>query len=58
VIEQYFIPEIDLFDDIYYYLRRLALFLGLGMITIGHFFRISAMFTAASNFHHIVQHEK
>lgn len=54
VIEHFFIPEIDLFDDLYYIVRRLTLFVGLLMIIIGHIFRISAMFTAASNFHHIV----
>lgn len=32
--------------------------LGFGMVMVGHFFRIGAMFTAASNFHHIVQTEK
>ena len=58
VIEHLFLPELDLFDDIYYYGRRLTLFVGLAMIIVGHFFRISAMFTAASNFHHMVQHEK
>ena len=32
--------------------------LGLTMVVIGHFFRIGAMFTAAKNFHHLVQSEK
>ena len=32
--------------------------IGLVMITIGHFFRAGAEFTAAKSFHHIVQEEK
>ena len=35
-----------------------ALTLGIVGIVIGHFLRIGAMFTAASNFHHIVQEKK
>ena len=31
---------------------------GFGMLVIGHFFRIGAMFTAAQSFHHKVQYEK
>ena len=32
--------------------------IGVVMICVGHFFRVSAMFTAGQSFHHIVQDEK
>ena len=31
---------------------------GFAILTVGHFFRIGAMFTAAQSFHHVVQDER
>ena len=58
VIEHCFIRDLEILEDIYYYTRRITLIVGLAMVIVGHTFRISAMFTAARNFTHVVAHEK
>jgi hypothetical protein len=55
VLEYHFIPHLDILDEVTYYLKKFTIIVGIPMMIVGHFFRISAMFTAAKNFHHIVQ---
>jgi len=58
-LEHYFCAhDLDILELPTFLLKKLTLVVGLGLICVGHFFRIGAMFTAARSFHHLVQYEK
>jgi protein-S-isoprenylcysteine O-methyltransferase len=55
-LKYFFLPSLELLEGVEWLIRMVTLPVGLIMLAIGHTVRITAMFTAARSFHHLVQY--